>query len=443
MYAKWEHLHSWAYFSNSKNGWLCKICEEYSDTGDDYWKNKVRAHDEHPNKMFQLHLNGEKHKKAINKKHALHSMLRKGNIVSQITTGIENSQIEKVQRNRRVISKLIKTVYFMSKKQWPVKNNFYDLIEHIKNLGDVDLIKHFQTMDKNATYVSKFTVDEFVKICSDFIEEKFLTDILTAGEFAILTDESTDEAGRAQLSIFIRYVDAVAHEPKEEFVCIRKLSTSKTSEAIMNELESMFVEKKIDKTKIRFSGLDGTNAMSGERKGLQRRIRHVSPFAVYMNCRNHRLALCLVHLLKSYSELESLDKLLLSLWKLFEYSSVKQAVFENAQKVDDLKPLKILKACTTRWLTHGETSARVISRFKQVIAALDALTNEKRDEDAKGIRDQLLSPTSILMLLLLAEVLVPINNFCRFLQTRNLNYSLIMSKFQRVVTKLEKIKTNL
>ena len=199
--------------------------------------------------MFQLHLNGEKHKKAINKKHALHSMLRKGNIVSQITTGIENSQIEKVQRNRRVISKLIKTVYFMSKKQWPVKNNFYDLIEHIKNLGDVDLIKHFQTMDKNATYVSKFTVDEFVKICSDFIEEKFLTDILTAGEFAILTDESTDEAGRAQLSIFICYVDAVAHEPKEEFVCIRKLSTSKTSEAIMNELESMFVEKKMIKPK--------------------------------------------------------------------------------------------------------------------------------------------------------------------------------------------------
>ena len=78
-----------------------------------------------------------------------------------------------------------------------------------------------------------------------------------------------------------------------------------------------------------------------------------------------------------------------------------------------------------------------------MIAALEALTNEKRDEDAKGIRDQLLSPTSILMLLLLAEVLVPINNFCCFLQTRNSNYSLIMSKFQRVVTKLEKIKTNL
>ena len=101
--------------------------------------------------MFQLHLNGEKHKKAINKKHTLHSMLRKDNIKAQITTGINNSEIKKVQLNRRVISKFIKTVYFMSKKHWSVKNNFYDLIEHIKNLGDIDLLKHFQTMDKNAS----------------------------------------------------------------------------------------------------------------------------------------------------------------------------------------------------------------------------------------------------------------------------------------------------
>ena len=102
----------------------------------------------------------------------------------------------------------------------------------------------------------------------------------------------------------------------------------------MTELESMFLEKSINKTKIRFSGSDGTNAMSGERKGLQRGIRHIlPPFANYMNCCDHRLTLCPVHLLKMYHELESLDKLLLSLWKLFEYSSVRQAVFDNAQMV--------------------------------------------------------------------------------------------------------------
>ena len=42
-------------------------------------------------------------------------------------------------------------------------------------------------------------------------------------------------------------------------------------------------------------------------------------------------------------------------------------------------PLKILKACTTRWLTHGYTSVRVISRFKPLIAALDTIFMEKKD----------------------------------------------------------------
>ena len=74
--------------------------------------------------------------------------------------------------------------------------------------------------------------------------------------------------------------------------------------------------------------------------------------------------------------------------------------------VNNLKPLKIVKACTTRWLTHGEKSARVIGRFKQVIATLDTLTKEKHDEYTKDIKDQMLFLVSILMLFLRAEVQV-------------------------------------
>ena len=76
-------------------------------------------------------------------------------------------------------------------------------------------------------------------------------------------------------------------------------------------------------------------------------------------------------------------------------------------------------------------------------AALDAIYKDKNGLEAKGISNTLLTPDIILMLLLLAEVLVPINNFCKFLQTRNLNYNLVMTKYQRVVSKLESIKTEL
>ena len=370
-------------------------------------------------------------------------MLTGGNIKAQMTKSSQISNTEKCSRNRRVIAKLFKTVYFMARKKWAIKNNFEDLIMFIKDMGDQDLVYHFNQAAKNATYISHFTIDEFLKIISDYLEQKLMIDLSLSSDFALLSDESCDEANRAQFSIFVRYIDTATNSPKEGFVCIRKLGTSKTSEALMKELEEMFVEKNINKSLIRFSGLDGTNAMSGEKKGLQRRIRHVSPYALYLNCRNHRLALCLVHLLKQYNDLEAVDALLLAIWKILHYSSVKQAVFENSQLMENLTPLKILKACTTRWLTHGETSIRVISRFKPLIQALDAIFLERKDPDAKGIRDQLLSPPLILMLLLLAEVLLPINHFCKFLQTRNLNYCLVMGKFKRLIAKLGQIKNEL
>ena len=65
-------------------------------------------------------------------------MLRKGNVKAQITTGAKNSEIQKRQYNRRLISKFIKTIYFKCRKEWAVKNNFHDVMKHIKNLGDED-----------------------------------------------------------------------------------------------------------------------------------------------------------------------------------------------------------------------------------------------------------------------------------------------------------------
>ena len=78
---------------------------------------------------------------------------------------------------------------------------------------------------------------------------------------------------------------------------------------------------------------------------------------------------------------------------------IKQAVFENAKELDNLRPLKILKACRTRWLTHGETLACIVNHFKEVLTTLDTLVTQKKDEEAKGIRDQLSPPNSIMYLI--------------------------------------------
>ena len=118
----------------------------------------------------------------------------------------------------------------------------------------------------------------------------------------------------------------------------------------MDTVNQCFFAKNIKLDKIHFSVLDGANAMSGKYNGLQRRIRNFSPFNIYINCRNHRLALCLPHLTKNieYAELVlDYNAVLLGVWKMFHYSPKIGAILESVQNIYGKKRLKMLKAAVT------------------------------------------------------------------------------------------------
>ncbi|WAR12553.1 hypothetical protein MAR_026733 [Mya arenaria] len=93
--------------------------------------------------------------------------------------------------------------------------------------------------------------------------------------------------------------------------------------------------------------------MSGENKGLQRRIRHHMSYQLYINCRNHKLALCVKHMMAHFPLLENVDSLLLSLLKMFHYSPKKYEMFKDVQAAYGMKNLKLIRTSATRWLSRG------------------------------------------------------------------------------------------
>ena len=168
-----------------------------------------------------------------------------------------------------------------------------------------------------------------------------------------MTDETTDISDRTELSIFVRYVNSDTHKITEEFLSMVEVIGSKGAEALFKLIYEVLSSKGIDINQMRFNGMDGTNMMSGERSALQRRFRHQVPHAKYVNCRNHKLALVFVHLLPQFKVLQDVDSVLLSCWKMMKYSTVKKAVFGEAQETMGEKRVKLLKAAATRWLSHG------------------------------------------------------------------------------------------
>ena len=101
-------------------------------------------------------------------------------------------------------------------------------------------------------------------------------------------------------------------------------------------ISNFLISKEMQPSYIRFCGLHGTNSMSSEYCGLQCLIKHSQLHAEYINCCNHWLALCFVHLLKEFPSLASLDTMLLSVWKLFKYSTIKKEVFNDIPCVYEL-----------------------------------------------------------------------------------------------------------
>ena len=182
--------------------------------------------------------------------------------------------------------------------------------------------------------------------------------------------------------------------------------------------------------------------MSGKISGLQRRLQHLVPHAKYVNCRNLWLALVFVHLISKFQVLADVDALILAVWKLMKYSSVKASVFGAAQTVEGLKNRKLLKAAPTRWLLHGDASQRSVSQFKPFVNCLDTSITDSRAPDVKGVRDKLLEPNTILMLLLLADVLVHVNRCSRYLQTCNLIFATLACKFGKLVESMQHLAGN-
>ena len=71
-------------------------------------------------------------------------------------------------------------------------------MEYLANLGVDDIFQHINNAPKNSTYISSFS-EQFLKAVGDFLSDQIITDLIAAGDFTILADESTDDADCSEM----------------------------------------------------------------------------------------------------------------------------------------------------------------------------------------------------------------------------------------------------
>ena len=340
----WNAKWNWIQYDQVQDGMFCSYCKKYGKPPvgtHGAWVTRPISNWAKATQMLTKHGKSEWHLASV-EAHTLSEMTRKsGDVVETMIAASE----EERKRNREMMKKLIRSLYFLVKNRIPHTTTFEGLITLQIDNGNQELREHNPS---NATYLSKATTADLLSSISNHIEQGLLARLNASQYISIMADESTDVSSKEELCICARWLED--GKPVEHFLGILPVS----AEALTTYLLKFICDKCIDIKKVRGLGFDGASTMSGEKSGVQIRMRQHSPSALYVHCRCHQLQLAAVNAASELNEVKRVMGTLLTMWKTFHYSPKKAEKLVEIQAVLNAPELKIHKPSETRWLAGAD-----------------------------------------------------------------------------------------
>ena len=271
--------------------------------------------------------------------------------------------------------KIFKITVFIVKKHWAHTTNFEDTVRlRGEDLHEQIFSEYLKLSEshKNATYLLQNSVLLFITEINKWMKDETIKKMKEHENYTLLLDEAADESNRSKLSLIAHVVEF--GEVHNLFLSLLELRRC-DAESIFKTVEAFLIRENPKITNVRFSGMNGCSTMARIYHGVRSHVEQCSGHLVYIHCRNHRLALFFTHVIPKYDNFVKFDSLLLNLYLLLKNSTVKSNIFEEVPNAYGLKLLKLIKAVTTRWLSHE----RVLDCYKALVALLDSIYLRKKE----------------------------------------------------------------
>ena len=98
--------------------------------------------------------------------------------------------------------------------------------------------------------------------------------------------------------------------------------------------------RKIQMHKVMGIGTDGAAVMTGQDKGVYRRLKEINPHMININCMAHRLALCTAQAASTVPAMKRYQEWMTSLFYYFRASPTRQSELQRVQNVLEHPTLK-------------------------------------------------------------------------------------------------------
>ena len=154
-------------------------------------------------------------------------------------------------------------------------------------------------------------------------------------------------------------------------------------------------EKNIQLGRLIGMGFDGAVTFSGDKTGVQRRLKEFSPHALFVHCCCHGLQLASVQAANATPGIKHVYTTQMTLWKFFHYSPKRAESLKEIQKVLDLPEFKIVKPSDTCWLARERCVKAVKASYCSIVLALENIYETSHEPEALGLSKALSSHSTI------------------------------------------------
>ena len=430
---EWEKDFLWLEYDEDTEGVFCKVCRQagksYQQSGG-VWVSKPFSNWKKAVEKMKAHERSENHIQAKDAVLVAEEVLRKGSVIQQL----QKAERQERARNREAIKSLIRCTHFLVRNHVAHTTNFQKLVDLVVSCGGESLKLFMASAQKNAVYTSHIAVVDFVEALGTWVEESSLVRLRQASYYSIMADECTDISNVEELSLFCRWeTDGVTEEHFLEILPLKKAD----AESICSTIIECLKGKNLQVSKIIGMGFDGARTFSGNRSGVQTRLKKYAPYAMYVHCHCHLLQLACVQAANSTPGIKHVYTTLTALWKFFHYSPKKTESLKEVQRVLDMPELKIIKPSDTRWLAHERCVKAVKASYSAIVTCLDNIHDSTHEPEALGLSKALCKKSTIAAVYLLDYTLPQVVKLSRTLQTEDLDLSVVSSLVEATLHTLD------
>ena len=287
-----------------------------------------------------------------------------------------------------------------------------------------------------------------ISIIGNEIRSKIVGYIKEAGIFAVLMDETTDVSHKEQLTIIVRYVNPLNGKICESFVALLEnpITTGEEITNILITLNSLGLQVE----DIVGQGYDGGSNMSGNRKGVQARIRELNPLALFTHCYSHSLNRVLVNSVCNHGNIEASKFFgIVELYTFIEGSAQRHGYFIERQREiqPDQRPLHLIGLSDTRWNCRASSCQRLLNEvvFKSVLDTIEHVCATKTDGNSRGTATGLLASIStfnfVISLVTVTPILSAINIISETLQSCQIDLLTANKQIHVLTSELQRLRT--